>query len=98
MMRPCGVTYRGSDAPFVPLPNFLILGAQMAGTTWLAKTLAQHPDIFIPRIKEIHYFDNDENFVKGASWYGRQFLRSCDRPAIGERTPNYLAASYLPPQ
>ena len=88
----------GSDPPSGPTPNFLILGAQKAGTTWLAKTLAQHPDIFIPRIKEIHYFDLDENFANGASWYSRQFLQSGARSAIGEATPNYLAASYLLPQ
>jgi hypothetical protein len=97
-MRPTGVTSSGYHAPSEASPNFLILGAQMAGTTWLAKTLSQHPDIFIPRIKEIHYFDRDENFANGASWYRQQFLRSGGRSAVGEATPNYLAATYLLPR
>jgi SpoVK/Ycf46/Vps4 family AAA+-type ATPase len=27
-------------------PNFLIFGVQKAGTTFLAKHLAEHPDVF----------------------------------------------------
>lgn len=37
---------------------FACIGAQKAGTTWLARTLAQHDDIFITPVKEIHYFDH----------------------------------------
>ena len=39
------------------LPNFLGIGAARAGTTWIARNLAQHPDIFIPYKKELHFFD-----------------------------------------
>jgi hypothetical protein len=39
------------------LPDFLGIGAQKAGTTWLARNLAAHPQIWMPPIKEIHYFD-----------------------------------------
>jgi hypothetical protein len=38
-------------------PDFLCIGAQKAGTTWLHKKLGQHPDIWLPPLKEIHYFD-----------------------------------------
>ncbi len=37
---------------------FLCIGAQKAGTTWLARILAQHPDFFLTPVKEIHYFDH----------------------------------------
>lgn len=40
-----------------PLPDFLGIGAQRAGTTWLSQNLRQHPDIWMPSIKELHYFD-----------------------------------------
>jgi hypothetical protein len=33
------------------------IGAQKAGTTWLAEYLANHPDVFMSPIKELHYFD-----------------------------------------
>lgn len=36
---------------------FICVGAQKAGTTWLARILAGHPDVFITPVKEIHYFD-----------------------------------------
>lgn len=39
------------------LPDFLGIGAQRAGTTWLNANLQQHPDIWLPFIKELHYFD-----------------------------------------
>ena len=37
-------------------PDFIGIGAQKAGTTWLARNLAPHPEIHMPR-KEVHYFD-----------------------------------------
>lgn len=38
-------------------PDFVCIGAQKAGTTWLYKNLNTHPDMWLPPIKEIHYFD-----------------------------------------
>lgn len=38
-------------------PDFICIGAPKAGTTWLCKHLAAHPDIWIPLVKELHYFD-----------------------------------------
>lgn len=39
-------------------PSFLCIGAQKAGTSWLYAQLRQHPDIWLPPIKELHYFDH----------------------------------------
>jgi len=75
------------------LPNFHILGAQKAGTTWLAQMLGQHRDVFIPRCKELHYFTKEERFCRGTRWYRTRFLKSGPAKAIGEATPNYLAAN-----
>jgi hypothetical protein len=41
-------------------PDFLGIGAQKAGTTWLARNLQSHPQIYMPR-KEVHYFDRKIN-------------------------------------
>jgi Sulfotransferase family len=38
-------------------PDFLCVGAQKSGTSWLYCQLALHPDFWMPPIKEIHYFD-----------------------------------------
>lgn len=37
-------------------PTFFIVGAQKAGTTSLYAMLAQHPDVFMPEVKEPGYF------------------------------------------
>ena len=37
---------------------FLGVGAQKAGTTWLHDQLALHPEVEVPRRKEVHYFDS----------------------------------------
>jgi sulfotransferase family protein len=39
------------------MPDFLCIGAQKAGTTWLYRNLRAHPRIWMPREKELHYFD-----------------------------------------
>ncbi len=39
------------------LPNFLCIGAQKAGTTWLYEMLVQNPAIWLPPVKELHFFD-----------------------------------------
>ena len=38
-------------------PDFLVIGAQRAGTTWLHRVLRQHPALWLPPVKELHYFD-----------------------------------------
>jgi hypothetical protein len=38
-------------------PDFIGIGAQKAGTTWLHRMLERHPEIWMPPVKELHYFD-----------------------------------------
>jgi hypothetical protein len=54
-----------------PLPAFLIIGAQKAGTTSLASYLAAHPGVVSPAFKEVHYFDL--NYRNGNEWYRSHF-------------------------
>ncbi|MES0491814.1 MAG: sulfotransferase domain-containing protein [Leptospirales bacterium] len=44
------------------VPNFLGIGAQKAASTWLYELLKLHPDIWMPLIKEIHYFDRSKKY------------------------------------
>jgi hypothetical protein len=37
-------------------PDFMIIGPQRTGTTWLYKNLREHPQIFLTNPKEIFYF------------------------------------------
>ena len=38
-------------------PRFLCIGAQKAGTTWLYSNLETHPEVWMPPVKEMHYFN-----------------------------------------
>ena len=70
-------------------PNFLIIGAQKAGSSWLARRLSQHPQIYV-HPKEIHYFDKARNFARGPDWYLSHFDTAGAAKAIGEKTPEYF--------
>lgn len=70
------------------LPRFVGIGAQRAGTTWMHMCLKDHPQVFMPEQKEIHFFD--ENFEKGVAWYEDVFREAPPDVLVGEFTPNYL--------
>jgi hypothetical protein len=77
------------------LPNFFILGVQKAATTWLAKCLREHPDVFMPDEKEPCFFN--EYFHKGLDWYEAQhFSDWAGQTAVGEATPGYIYFPEVP--
>jgi len=69
-------------------PTFLGIGVQRAATTWLYECLHEHPEIYMPEKKEIHFFD--ENYEKGMAWYSNFFVTDKTATAYGEITPNYI--------
>jgi GT2 family glycosyltransferase len=48
-------------------PDFLCIGAQKAGTTWLDSNLRRHPQVWLPPIKELHYF-SAAHIADNLSW------------------------------
>jgi len=44
--------------------DFFVIGAARAGTTSLYNYLGQHPDIFLPLVKECNYFSRVESMIK----------------------------------
>jgi hypothetical protein len=38
-------------------PRFLGIGAQKAGSTWLHAMLSKHRELWLPHLKELHFFD-----------------------------------------
>lgn len=79
--------------------DFICVGAEKAGTTWLASVLQKHPDIFIPPTKEIHYFNKkfvedptmiNINHTKDINWYLSFFKDAESHQVKGEICPSYL--------
>ena len=71
------------------LPHFICIGAQRAGTTWLHNCLDEHPEVYVPASKELHFFDRF--YSDGLESYQAHFapeLRG-DAKVWGEITPNY---------
>jgi hypothetical protein len=74
------------------MPDFVIIGAQKCGTTFLYHLLGQHPHVRPAAKKEIHYFDH--HFGKGIDWYRSHFplpkRKKGRRSITGESSPYYL--------
>lgn len=77
-------------------PNFIGIGVQKGGTSWLHKQLLNHPEIFVPKNrKEVHFFD--EYYNRGIEWYQKFFADATPaHKAIGEITPNYIYDETVP--
>jgi hypothetical protein len=93
------------------LPNFIIIGAAKAGTTALYWYLAEHPAVFMSRLKETNFFayglddagrllygDPDVHRfpVKSLAEYTSLFADAGDATAVGEASPIYLECPQAP--
>jgi Sulfotransferase domain len=81
-------TYGRATSFARPLPGFLILGAQKAGTTALYAYLRWHPGITGPAWKEVSYFDR--HYRRGVRWYRGHFRLRPGERLVGEASPGYL--------
>jgi Sulfotransferase domain len=90
---------RKATSKWRSLPDFMIIGAQKAGTTSLYRYLRDHPDVLVePGVGEIHYFDN--HWDEGEAFFRSHFPRQAKiesqrtktgKPVVtGEKTPYYL--------
>jgi hypothetical protein len=72
------------------LPDFLVIGAMKAGTTSLYHYLAAHPQVFMPKVKELDFFTEELSWSRGWDWYRRQFSgASAGTKAVGEASTSY---------
>ncbi|MBE9078883.1 sulfotransferase [Romeria aff. gracilis LEGE 07310] len=89
----------------MPLPNFLIIGVQKAGSTSVYEYLKQHPQVYVSPRKETEFFSRDLSQIpeKKTTPGGRRriltledyqslFANVTDELAIGEASPNYMMA------
>lgn len=74
-------------------PDFFIVGAPKCGTTFLYSHLKNHPEIFMPERKELHYFGTDlyhPDFVRDTTTYLSFFQNAENEKRIGEASVWYL--------
>ncbi len=77
--------------------NFICVGAQKSGTTTLHEVLQQHPDVFLPEIKETKFFLSDELYERGISFYYENYFSDCgDLQIQGEIDPDLLNSEVVP--
>lgn len=87
------------------LPNFVVVGAPKCGTTSLYHYLKQHPEVFLPERKELHYFSfphlrervagpGDESILatscRSLDEYRAYFTGVAGEKAIGDISPSYF--------
>lgn len=78
-------------------PNFFIVGAPKCGTTALYEYLRLHPNVFMPELKEPHFFARDLGTyprIKTLDEYTELFSGATDRhQRVGEASVYYLRSS-----
>jgi hypothetical protein len=80
------------------LPDFIVIGAQKAGTATLFACLAEHEQVVPSRRREVHFFDGGldptaDTYGKGLGWYAGHFPLAEDlgkARITGEASPLYL--------
>src|SRR4029450_7558719 len=80
-------------------PDFIGLGAQRSGTTWLYSLIAAHPGVHGDAVKELHYFHRIWNRpfdAADATTYAQYFPRPAGLLG-GGWSPGYLSPSSGPP-
>jgi hypothetical protein len=79
-------------------PNFFIVGAPKCGTTSLADYLNQHPDVYFPKRKEIHFFDvntkrdkRSDKWIRDEQDYLDLYQDVDNEKIMGDPTSSYLS-------
>lgn len=75
--------------------DFVAIGPQRTGTTWLYQALADHPQLCFPKgVKETMFFDRF--YEKGLSWYEAHFQHGNEGQKYGEIAPTYFDTETIP--
>ena len=75
----------------VKKPNYILLGAAKSATTTIYDILRQNSNVFTPQFKEPHFFNINDNYEKGFSWYLNTYYKnSIDSKVVVDFTPSYL--------
>lgn len=71
--------------------NFICIGTQKAATTALHDILGEHTSIFLPRVKEAKFFEEQKIYDRGYNnWYKENFSEAKSSEIIGLINPELL--------
>lgn len=77
--------------------DFIIIGAQKAGTTSLYRYLGYHPDIFLPYTKEVNFFSLNAQYRMGWDACVREHFSTANRAQQwGIAPPRCMIDDYVP--
>lgn len=77
------------DLNGVKLPNFIYIGPDKAGSSWLHEMLIRHPEVYLTPAKDLYFFDR--YFSRGMGWYAEQFKGAGpSHKIVGEICQDYL--------
>lgn len=75
--------------------DFVYVGAPRSGSTWLAAGLTEHPELWVPHQKEIHFFNDrlvyafEHKYWRGLDFYRSYFKHAPASAKLGELSPFY---------
>ena len=68
--------------------TFFMIGCQRCGTSWTDAALRDHPQVFLPKMKQSYFFDR--NYKNGIDWYMERFKEiEPQQKAVGEIATGY---------
>lgn len=77
--------------------DFIIIGAQKAGTTSLFRYLQPHPEFYLLPEKEAPFFSNDSKYALGWARYLQEHFADAPEARLwGKATPDYMADPRVP--
>jgi Sulfotransferase family len=76
-------------------PNFIYIGPDKAGSSWLHEILIRHPEVFMPEAKDLYFFDR--YYDHGTAWYLSHFRGAgVAHRVVGEVCQDYLFDARAP--
>ena len=81
--------------------DFIGIGAEKSGSTWIGQCIAEHPEVYFPKNREIFFFnDIDGHYLKypntrysrGIDWYKRLYKHSPKGKKKGDWSIAYISS------
>ena len=93
---PHTVTRQPQPGVVLETPNLAEIERDTAVLIAIHDVLGQHPSVYLPLTKELHFFDDDSCYARGRDWYESNFAEARAGQVAGEATPAYMSYETTP--